>query len=212
MPTQIRAIRKARQMTLQQLADLVKTSPQTIQRLETGAMSVSVTWLERIATALDLTPADLLVSGPRTLRVTLLSEPTASIDASDENSGAADTLGFSDTSVYHVASTLGDTTELEVPLYYDNSIAVRIKTAVGPYPAFTILIARMIAIDVAVTFDCDCLVAYRTGEVVLLRATQRADVGMTFTAYDATPVTASAADIEWFAPIYGTVRSDMTDI
>ena len=49
MSTRIREFRKLRGMTLQYLAQKVGTTAQTIQRLETGNMTVSLDWLRRIA-------------------------------------------------------------------------------------------------------------------------------------------------------------------
>ena len=54
MITRIRDVRRARRMTLQDVADRCDppTTPQTIGRLETGTRTVSVGWLNRIAAAL----------------------------------------------------------------------------------------------------------------------------------------------------------------
>ncbi|MGQ0589060.1 MAG: helix-turn-helix domain-containing protein [Sphingosinicella sp.] len=62
MITRIREVRRARKMTLQDVADRCDppTTPQTIGRLETGTRTVSVGWLNRIAKALDVEAADLV--------------------------------------------------------------------------------------------------------------------------------------------------------
>jgi transcriptional regulator with XRE-family HTH domain len=62
MITRIREVRRARKMTLQDVADRCEppTTPQTIGRLETGTRTVSVGWLNRIAKALDVEAADLV--------------------------------------------------------------------------------------------------------------------------------------------------------
>jgi transcriptional regulator with XRE-family HTH domain len=62
MITRIREVRRARNMTLQDVADGCDppTTPQTIGRLETGARTVSVGWLNRIAAALGVEAADLV--------------------------------------------------------------------------------------------------------------------------------------------------------
>lgn len=62
MITRIREVRRARGMTLQDVADACDppTTPQTIGRLETGTRTVSVDWLNRIAAALDVDAADLV--------------------------------------------------------------------------------------------------------------------------------------------------------
>ena len=62
MITRIREVRKARHMTLHQVAAACRppTTAQTIGRLETGMRTVSVGWLNRIAAALDVEAAELV--------------------------------------------------------------------------------------------------------------------------------------------------------
>jgi len=62
MITRIREVRRARGMTLDEVAKACKppTTPQTIGRLETGTRTVSVGWLNRIASALGVDAADLV--------------------------------------------------------------------------------------------------------------------------------------------------------
>lgn len=62
MITAIREIRKAKRLTLAQVAELCDppTTAQTIGRLETGARTVSVVWLNRIADALGVEAGDLV--------------------------------------------------------------------------------------------------------------------------------------------------------
>ncbi len=62
MITAIREVRRARKLTLQEVADacVPPTTAQTIGRLETGTRTVSVGWLNRIAAALGVTAADLV--------------------------------------------------------------------------------------------------------------------------------------------------------
>ena len=62
MITRIRDVRRARKMTLQDVAGKCDppTTPQTIGRLETGARTVSVGWLNRIAGALGVEAAELI--------------------------------------------------------------------------------------------------------------------------------------------------------
>jgi transcriptional regulator with XRE-family HTH domain len=65
MITRIREVRRARSMTLDEVARRCDppTTPQTIGRLETGTRTVSVGWLNRIAKALEVDAADLVESG-----------------------------------------------------------------------------------------------------------------------------------------------------
>jgi transcriptional regulator with XRE-family HTH domain len=62
MLTRIREVRRARNMTLQDVADRCDppTTPQTVGRLETGTRTVSVAWLNRIAAALGVEASDLV--------------------------------------------------------------------------------------------------------------------------------------------------------
>ena len=62
MITRIREVRRARGMTLHDVARRCEppTTPQTIGRLETGTRTVSVGWLNRIAKALGVDSADLV--------------------------------------------------------------------------------------------------------------------------------------------------------
>jgi transcriptional regulator with XRE-family HTH domain len=65
MITRIREVRRARGMTLDDVARACDppTTPQTIGRLETGTRTVSVGWLNRIAAALGVEAQDLVHGG-----------------------------------------------------------------------------------------------------------------------------------------------------
>src|SRR3954466_8960902 len=65
MITRIREVRRAKRLTLQDVADRCDppTTPQTIGRLETGTRTVSVGWLNRIAKALGVEAQDLVHGG-----------------------------------------------------------------------------------------------------------------------------------------------------
>jgi len=65
MITRIREVRRARGMTLDDVAKacVPPTTPQTVGRLETGTRTVSVGWLNRIAQALGVEAQDLVESG-----------------------------------------------------------------------------------------------------------------------------------------------------
>lgn len=62
MITRIREVRRARRLTLSDVAErcVPPTTPQTIGRLETGTRTVSVGWLNRIARALGVEAAELV--------------------------------------------------------------------------------------------------------------------------------------------------------
>lgn len=65
MITRIREVRRARGLTLDDVARRCEpsTTPQTIGRLETGARTVSLSWLDRIAKALGVEGKDLVEGG-----------------------------------------------------------------------------------------------------------------------------------------------------
>jgi transcriptional regulator with XRE-family HTH domain len=65
MITRIREVRRARGLTLDEVARRCDppTTPQTIGRLETGTRTVSVGWLNRIAAALGVEAQDLVEGG-----------------------------------------------------------------------------------------------------------------------------------------------------
>lgn len=67
MITRIREVRRARGMTLEDVAVRCKppTTPQTVGRLETGTRTVSVGWLNRIAAALGVEAQDLVEGGDK---------------------------------------------------------------------------------------------------------------------------------------------------
>jgi DNA-binding XRE family transcriptional regulator len=72
MMTRIREIRKARGLTLDDVARRCDppTTAQTIGRLETGARTVSIPWLNRIASALGVEAQDL-VEGSAAAKLTV---------------------------------------------------------------------------------------------------------------------------------------------
>lgn len=68
MITRIREVRRAKSMTLQDVAARCEppTTAQTVGRLETGTRTVSMGWLNRIAKALEVEAADLVRLPQRT--------------------------------------------------------------------------------------------------------------------------------------------------
>ncbi len=114
MLTRIREVRRARGLSLQNVAERCAppTTPQTIGRLETGARTVSVQWLNRIAEALDVDSADLVILSPRDDDVPV----TAILDHDGVRSPRSETL------------SLG-------PRASPGTVAVKVKFAVGDYRA-----------------------------------------------------------------------------
>ena len=58
----IRELREARGLTQQQLADACGTTQPTIDRLEKGIRQLTEKWMQRLASALQVEPADLLAT------------------------------------------------------------------------------------------------------------------------------------------------------
>jgi len=82
MITRIRDVRRARGMTLDDVAKQCDppTTPQTIGRLETGTRTVSVGWLNRIAKALAVDAQDLVEGGEASdLKVAALIGPNGAM-------------------------------------------------------------------------------------------------------------------------------------
>jgi transcriptional regulator with XRE-family HTH domain len=83
MINRIRAIRKAKGMTLADLAAACSppTTAQTIGRLETGTRNLSLVWMNRIAAALGVDPASLVRSDttetPRIVATLVATGPEA---------------------------------------------------------------------------------------------------------------------------------------
>lgn len=64
MRNRIAEMRRAKKLTLQQLADRMGASNQQVSHLEKGRRGLTVDWLERIAEALGCHPFDLLDAPP----------------------------------------------------------------------------------------------------------------------------------------------------
>ena len=60
----VRRARVSSRMKLKDVAILCATTPQTIQRLETGNMTMSVAWLGKLCRALRIEPVDLFDPKP----------------------------------------------------------------------------------------------------------------------------------------------------
>ena len=61
MENRIAEIRRARGLTMEQLGDLIGTGPTTVNKLEKGERKLHIAWMRKIAAALNVTPADLLL-------------------------------------------------------------------------------------------------------------------------------------------------------
>ncbi len=182
MSTRIREFRKLRGMTLQFLAQRVGTTAQTIQRLETGNMTVSLDWLQRIADVFGMPAAALLVTD-QTASVSVIGE----LDASSQ--------------VTAIASDAQTTLSLVVAT--PNPIAVRVSATVGSFEADTILICNKFDFDPDVLLEGrSCLVGLKAGEMLFGRVSSSA-AGISL---DEGTSSRPTSDIAWVAPVTMAVR------
>lgn len=186
MQTRIREFRKLRGMTLKELADKINTTPQTVQRLETANMTVSTDWLEKIARALLIEPADLI--GSRSNREIQMIGRIGEY-------GRINTIKQDQGAVIH----------LEVPA--DNPVAARLDHPVGPYEAGTILIAnRFRNEDIDNAHGIDCIIAVKDGPILLRRVIRGRDNGWTLVPHENGGEIQYDQSIDWAARIIMSVR------
>jgi DNA-binding Xre family transcriptional regulator len=173
-------------MTLKELADKIKTTPQTVQRLETANMTVSTDWLEKIARALLVEPADLL--GTRSSREIQL------IGRIGEH-GRINRVQQEQASIIH----------MDVPA--DNPVAVRLDATVGHFDAGTVLSAnRFRDEDLDNAHGVDCLVAVADGPVLLRRMIRGRDHGWTLVPHDSGAEVQYDQTIDWAARIIMSIK------
>lgn len=186
MNTRIREIRKERRLTLEALAREVGTTAQTIQRLETDNMTVSVDWLTRIAAALRVTPAALLADG-LTHKVRLIGEIDGQGRVVDSGLGEAETV------------------TLTVPA--TSTVAVRIAERLGPYEPGTLLVASEIDLSRLPLADGrDCLLRVESGAILFRRLIVASDRVTAFVPYHDGARSERNLRPEWVATVAMAVR------
>jgi transcriptional regulator with XRE-family HTH domain len=185
MQTRIRELRKLRSLTLKQLADKVGTTPQTIQRLETANMTVSTIWLDRIAKALLVEPADLLTTGgAKDIPFLGRIGPNGAVYRSGQENPA-----FS----------------VEVPAH--DPVAVRLDHRTGRFDGGSILIAtRLQPQELTGANGADCLVAFKRSAVALRRIYLTPAGTFLFAPLDPGPSAEFDASFEWIARIVMSVK------
>jgi transcriptional regulator with XRE-family HTH domain len=187
MATRIRNIRKQRGLTLQQLADEVGTTAQTIQRLETANMTMSLDWLIRIASAMDLTAADLL-DGQNGRRLRLLG-----------------TLGADD-SVIKSTSNNGDA-RVTIDLPQIDAMAVRLTEKSGDFEPGTLLVAEAVDQKDLPSYDGKpCLVARADGAISLRSLTLDAKGKVGLSSHAGNGALDRNPEIAWIAPVRVAIR------
>jgi transcriptional regulator with XRE-family HTH domain len=188
MTTKIRDIRKARGLTLQELAEKVGTTAQTIQRLETDNMTVSVDWLRRIAAAFNLPAAALLEGGGvQTVRYIGDVDADGMVTEYDANTAPAPL-------------------QIEVP--GRDPLAVKLVQRLGPHDVGTILIANRFAeAEQADADGRDCLVQLTDGRLLFRRIVMDGAGGPSaFVPYDDRSGVERNLQFDWLAPVVMVVR------
>jgi transcriptional regulator with XRE-family HTH domain len=186
MTTKIRQIRKQRGLTLQALADQVGTTPQTIQRLETNNMTISVEWLERIGQALAI-PAAALLDSYTAPSVRVLGDLVANGSVKARKSTALEVLA------------------LEVP--GEDPMAVKLACRFGPHETGTILIAsRLDQRRHADADGRDCLVGVASGQLLFRRLVLSKNSTAAYVPYDDQGPVERNLEIAWIAPVVMSVR------
>lgn len=175
-------------MTLQELAEIVGTTPQTIQRLETNNMTVSVDWLFRIADALGLSPADLLQCHAQRRMLSYLGD-----------------LGQD--GMVKPFSGAGEHPIIDVSLPCDDPVAVKVTAPLGPFADGTILVAERLDRTRHATADGrDCLVALAGGELIFRRLVMNGDGTKAYVPYTDHAKVERDLDIDWIAPVVMWLR------
>ncbi len=178
MQNRLRQHRRARNLTLAQVAGALGTTPQTVSRLETEVMTLSTDWLAKFATLFDVDPAALLDT-PGTKPV--------------EHLGLVDAHGM-------VRNAGGENFALVLPA--GASFAVRLSNATGRYDAHDILIAnRLDGEALTQALGQDALVGLGDGRVLLRRPIDDGTGTKTLIPLDGGPDILYGVEPAWIAKI-----------
>jgi len=139
----LREIRKAKGLTLQEVAERIRPEPttaQTIGRLETGVRTLTLDWVHRIADAMQVDPAEL-ISLPQGGDIPIDGAVSASGHVADRQEGI-----------------------LTLRLLARDPVAVRIADNMGQYRAGDVVICERLAPeDLRRAAGSDCLVTNADG-------------------------------------------------
>jgi DNA-binding XRE family transcriptional regulator len=186
MITRIREVRRARGMTLDDVAKACDppTTAQTIGRLETGTRTVSVRWLNRIAKALGVEAQDLVEGGATSdLKVAAMVGP----------SGA--------TAPRRAAIVVA-------PKVGDGQIAVIVTGSVGDYRSGDELWCQSLAVeDYSHALNRDVLIPRPAGRFLFGRLINRDDEKLQVLPFEAGGRQQIVANPPWLAVATKLVRS-----
>jgi len=173
-----------RHLRLRELAERVGSTPQTISRLETGNMTLSVDWMQKLATALEIHPTDLLEQ-PDRQEIPLIGLVESSGSILEGPQGVM---------------------ELYVPAV--NPVAVRLIASGGPYKAGEILIGdRRKPTEISGFIGRDAIVELTSNERMVVKIAKPAPhaEGATLIALDGSKVHYDSR-ITWIAPVVMVAR------
>lgn len=74
MENRLKILRKEAQLSLDKLGELVGSTRSTIQKLETGKMEMTVTWMRRLGKALKKDPIELITSAAPNKNIVTIEE------------------------------------------------------------------------------------------------------------------------------------------
>ncbi|BDI60731.1 helix-turn-helix domain-containing protein [Qipengyuania nanhaisediminis] len=158
MINRIREIRKAKGLTLAQLAEACSppTTAQTIGRLETGMRNLSTKWMDRIAAALGVDP-QVLVRSETAARAQVIAE----LGASEPEALAKPREAILPT---EIAAAHGD----------EPMLVLEVTAALGEYrPGDTLWMRRIDPDDAGTAMNRDCLVPRPGGRYAFGRLIDR---------------------------------------
>ncbi len=158
MINRIREIRKAKSLTLADLAEACDppTTAQTIGRLETGMRNLSINWMDRIGTALGVDPEVLVRSD---------DQPRAQIIAE---------LGLSDPEALATPREAILPTEMAAQGDHGTMLVLEITASVGEYrPGDMLWLQQMQPDDAAMAMNRDCLIPRPGGRFTFGRLIDR---------------------------------------
>lgn len=168
-------------MTLAQLASLVGTTAQTVQRLETENMTVSTEWLEKFSQAFSVTPADLLAQHA-SFEIPIL--------------GCLKQEAFEKCSEQEPSHLLRLAPDLNHPL------SVKLMQNIGPYAGNSYLIAEKISQDdILLEEGKDCLIEIEDGEILLRRMIKTPSEEILYIPYELQQPSYEAPQVNWAAKI-----------
>jgi transcriptional regulator with XRE-family HTH domain len=190
MTTRIRELRKSKGWTLQDLADLVGTTPQTVQRLETNNMTVSLEWLRRFAGAFGVNVT------------TLLERPLRSPVRYFGELGVNGAITPAEPQNPHYTNNK----LIDMDISASDPIAINLSVPLGRNRPGDILIAdRLRTSDLNAAEGRDCVIQLVNGEVVFRRV-KKARNGHEITMPGGKAAVEQNLDIEWLAPVAMVVR------